>query len=227
MLRISLEHPSQTEDFDLGQRITGQPLVMHGAVLAPTAGGVIWLDTAARSHTLIGPAKLARGVTLRTQYLAVLYPQTDAAGVQSSLVGLFQVGVVPPVSLAGVEAALQSSAACLLSSDYLALAGRDGRVVSWQMVEKEHKLHLVSTEPRIVGGGRSLQSGAALNGSLLALAPCRDGDGLLLVVNLASGQVVFEQPLSGDVFVAPLWWKRTLCVLSAAGQVEVFRVALK
>jgi len=66
-----------------------------------------------------------------------------------------------------------------------------------------------------------------LNGGVLALTSTKDNVGELMLLNAFTGKSVSDYPLSGDVFLAPLWWQKTLSIITADGRVEVFRVTFE
>jgi len=227
LYRAPLNDVERRERFDLGARLTGAPVATQGAVFAPTAAGLVCLDTHTRVAAPVGPQQTARAASLMPgRRLAVVYSAVAADGAQSSTIGLFDVAALPPRLLATVQASGQSAGPAQVAGDRIVVSYRDGRALAWDAVVSDGAWQLRQAWPSEAWEGLRVHSGAGLGAGLVALAPCNEREGKLVLLNAGNGRPVAEQPLSGEVFVAPLWWERTLSVIMARGAVEVFRITL-
>jgi outer membrane protein assembly factor BamB len=235
--RVATQNPKQRDEFQLGARLTGQPYLGRGAIFAPTAGGLKRLDTGSGQVSLHGPSQTVRSITaLPGERLAVVYSVVDSNDVQQTFVRVFSLAGGEATVEAGVEMTGQPAGPVLATASApdesggrslrLFLACRDGQVRAWDLENKGRFWELKPRWGQTVGAGRGLQSNAALSGGLMALAPGKDNAGLLVVLNTSTGETVFDQPLDGEVFIAPMWWQRTLSLILAGGAIEVFRITL-
>ena len=225
--RVPLHDLNAHEEFNLGSRQTGQATVRHGIIFTPTSTGVIRLDTGSGQIKLIGPEQTARAVSLMSgERLVAIYSIVSTDRKQSSIIRL--------LNLAHPESEIQTETAVsgqmvypiLVTGDRIIAAFRDGRVMAWDAVQVGKKMDLKHTWTHTVGAGRGLQSHPSLGAGLVAVAPSKDNNGVLVVMNNSNGETVYEVPLTGDVFLSPLWWQKTLSVVIASGTIDVFRVTV-
>jgi serine/threonine protein kinase len=224
--RAPLRDPDRRDDFDLGARSTGLLCVVPGAMFASTSGGIVRVDTGSRQTDAIGPAQIARSVSaMSSGCLVALYSSVDADSTQHSHVRLFDVSGSTGSLLAETEVVGQSAGPAQVAGDRIFLACRDGQVWAWDAAQSDGAWSLRPAWSCRVGSERRLHVAPSLGSGLLALVPCKDGDGVLVVLNATTGQTVFEHPIAGDVFVSPMWWEGIVSVILAAGSVEVFRAS--
>ena len=227
VFRIPLHDLNTHEEFDLGSRQTGQAIVRHGILFTPTSNGVIRLDTGSGQTKLIGPEQTARAVSLISgERLVAAYSTVSDSSRQSSIIRL--------INLAHPESEIQTDIIVTgqmvypiqVTGDHIIATFRDGRVIAWEAAQVGQKIDLKHTWTQIVGAGRGLQSPPSLGAGLVAVSPSKDNNSVLVVMNISNGETVYEVPLNGEVFLSPLWWQKTLSVVIASGNIDVFRVTV-
>lgn len=212
----------RAEEYPTTGRVTGLPVVERGSIYLPTSTGLQRLPPGASGLQTIGAAELSRFVfRLSGRQLGVIYPQHQANGGQSACLRRFQLTpefrllheIVFPGQLVGIPQAVEN---------WVALAFQDGRLVGCEMDDE-------GIQPRWetrIGGGRTLQAGAAYGNGLIAAVSGSTNGSILSIIHLVKGEILLEQPLQGDYLLPPFWWERTISLVNAAGGLEVFRVSV-
>ncbi len=216
------------ETFDLPARPTGTPLVTHSAVYLPTSQGLVVFDPQVKQATMIEPRQTARAVAvLHHEMVAVLYVQVSEDNLQTSIVRLFATPKHLPRLLTETQAPGQNVGSLLAAGSQLFLTCRSGQVWSCAAVERDGDWHLDSVWSWQATEGHSIQGGAAFSNDILALAPSSRHGGELVLLEAATGRrLCAPQSLTGEAFIAPAWWERTVSVLNAKGTVDSYRMIL-
>ncbi|HEY9077715.1 MAG TPA: serine/threonine-protein kinase [Anaerolineaceae bacterium] len=232
LFRAPLQTPDRRIEYDLEARLTGTPLAIHGAVFAPTARGMVWIDTGARKVKRIGSEQVVRFICpMRQNRLVVIYTRVQEDGTQLNRMTLYNLSPQLPQLETETEFSGILMGAPLTASQRVMAAMRDGTIRVWDVITgKEGKIEFQPGWQKQVGGGSGLSSPAAINGMLLAVGACsetgRENAGSLAILSASSGKILLEQPVNGDIFISPLWLDQSLAVVTARGTVEIFRISL-
>ena len=212
----------RAEEFPTTGRVAGMPVVERGSIYLPTSTGLQRLPPGATGLQTFGSTELSRVVfRMNGRQLGVVYPQLQANSSQSACLRRFQLSpefrllheIIFPGQLVGIPQAVEN---------WLVLAFQDGRLVGCEMDDE-------GIQPRWetrIGGGRTLQAGAAYGNGLIAAVSGSTNGSVLSIIHMVKGEILLEQPLQGDYLLPPFWWERTLSLVNAAGGLEVFRVSV-